>query len=297
LTGPLAGRVVIVTGGARGLGRSHVRCLASQGAAVVVNDLGAELDGTGAAADLSAALVEEIVASGGIAVADHSDVCDGRAMAELVGSTVERFGSLHAVVANAGILRDRMVFKMDEAEWSAVLDVHLTGTFNLVRHAAQYWRALAKQGVVVDGRVVCTTSPSGLYGNVGQANYAAAKAGLVGFVLTVAQELAGIGVKVNALSPGARTRMTEDLDFIGAEPTGMDLWAADNVSPALAWLLSDEAADLTGTVLEVENGWVGFALPWTHGPRIRREQDQWTVDAVTAAMAELVPQYRRAVGG
>ena len=284
MTGLLAGRVVIVTGGGRGLGRSHATCLAAQGAVVVVNDLGSQRDGSGAAAAPSASVVEEIVAAGGLAVADHSDVCDGQAMGELVRTTVERFGSLHAIVANAGILRDRMVYNMQEAEWSAVLDVHLTGTFNLVHHASRYWRARAKDGEEVDGRIVCTTSPSGLYGNVGQANYAAAKAGLVGFVLTVAQELASIGVKVNALSPGARTRMTEGLFDLSSEPAGVDTWAAENVSPALAWLLSDAAADLTGTVLEVENGWVGFALPWVHGPRVRREQSLWTSQEVTAAM-------------
>jgi NAD(P)-dependent dehydrogenase (short-subunit alcohol dehydrogenase family) len=285
------GKVVIVTGAGRGLGRAHALTLAAEGAAVVVNDIGGTVHGEGADASLAQNVGDEITGLGGVSVADTSDVADFEGAARLVARALETFGRLDAVVNNAGILRDRMLFNATPDDWDAVVRVHLRSTFAVTHHAVRHWRELAKRGDRVDARVVCTTSPSGLYGNPGQANYAAAKAGIVGFVLTLAQELERYGVAVNALSPGARTRMTDGL-FDMDDGGEVDLWAPENVAPALAWLLSDDAAGLTGTVLEVENGWVGLALPWMHGPRRRLTDRWWTAADVADAMPELLAEYR-----
>ncbi len=259
---------------------------------MVVNDLGSARDGGGSDCSPADAVVHEVRAAGGSAIADHGDVSDLDQAERMVNTAVAEFGRLDAVVNNAGILRDRMLFNMSGEDWDAVMRVHLKGSFALTHHAVRHWRALVKDGQQVDARIVCTSSPSGLYGNVGQANYAAAKAGLVGFTLTLAKEVEKYGIAVNALSPGARTRMTEGLFDMDE---GADLWAPENVSPALAWLLSDAARGLTGTVLEVEAGWVGFAAPWTHGPRRRQTDRHWSVDDVDRVMPELWRDYRESV--
>jgi NAD(P)-dependent dehydrogenase (short-subunit alcohol dehydrogenase family) len=284
----LEGKVVVVTGAGGGLGRAHARCLAACGAAVVVNDVGGDVHGSGSDRSAAQAVVDEITAAGGTAVADSGDVTDPAAAEALVQRAVEDLGRLDAVVNNAGILRDRMLVNLEPDEWDAVMAVHLRGTFLVTRSAVRHWRALAKAGQEVDARVVCTSSASGLYGNPGQANYAAAKAGVVGFVLTLAKELERYGVAVNALSPGALTRMTEGLFEMDEAPT----WSPDNVAPAVAWLLGPDARGLTGAMLEVENGWLGLAMPWRHGPRTRREGSLWTPEDVAKAMPDLLARYQ-----
>src|SRR4051794_13261382 len=206
------GRVCIVTGAGRGIGREHALMLAEQGAKVVVNDLGGDMDGAGTPTTGPALeVVEEIKGMGGEAVANGDDVSDFEGAARLVNTAIETFGGLDVLVNNAGILRDRMLTNMTEAEWDAVIKVHLKGTFAPSRHAAAYWRERSKAGDEVDGRIINTSSPSGIYGNVGQTNYGAAKAGIAAFTVIAAEELGRYGVTVNAIAPAALTRMTENL--------------------------------------------------------------------------------------
>ena len=205
------GRVAIVTGAGRGIGREYALMLARHGAKVVVNDLGGARDGTGSDEDPAGDVVAEIVADGGEAVANGENVADFAGAERMVRQAVDEFGDLHAVINNAGILRDRMLANMDEAEWDAVINVHLKGTFAPARHAAAYWRERSKAGEPVSGRIINTTSVSGIYGNIGQTNYGAAKAGIASFTNIAALELARYGVTVNAIAPAALTRMTEDL--------------------------------------------------------------------------------------
>ena len=205
------GRICIVTGGARGIGRQHALMLAEHGAKVVVNDFGGERDGTGGDPGPANEVVDEITAAGGEAVANSADVSDFAAAGALVQQAIDTYGGLDVVVSNAGILRDRMLFSMTEEEWDAVIRVHLKGTFAPARHAAGYWRERAKAGETNDARLITTTSVSGLYGNMGQTNYGAAKAGIAAMTLIAADELARYGVTANSIAPGALTRMTEDL--------------------------------------------------------------------------------------
>src|SRR6188474_1281000 len=205
----LEGKVAIVTGAGRGIGREHALALARAGAKVVVNDLGGTLDGQGQDATPAQTVVNEIVAAGGEAVASYDDVSNFDAAEHMVNRALERYGGLDILVNNAGILRDRMLVNMTEDEWDAVIAVHLKGHFAPTRHAAAYWRERSKAGDQVNARVINTSSPSGVFGNVGQLNYGAAKAGIVGFTLIAAQELQRYGVTVNAIAPNARTRMTE----------------------------------------------------------------------------------------
>src|SRR5262245_10975021 len=211
MAGICEGRVAIVTGAGRGIGREHALELARQGAKVVVNDLGGRADGTGADASPAHEVVDEIAAMGGEAIANGDDVSDFNAAQSLVQSAIDRFGTLDVVVNNAGILRDRMLFNMDEAEWDAVIRVHLKGTFGPSRFAAEYWRGKQKAGEPVDARIINTSSTSGLFANPGQSNYGAAKSGIATFSIIAAKELGRYGVTVNAIAPGARTRMTQDL--------------------------------------------------------------------------------------
>src|ERR687898_147523 len=214
----LDGKVAIVTGAGRGIGREHALALAEAGARVVVNDLGGSLAGDGADTTPAQSVVDEIAAAGGEAVANADDVSDFDAAEHLVGQALEEYGRLDLLVNNAGILRDRMLVNMTEDEWDAVITVHLKGHFAPTRHAAAYWRARSKDGEEVRGRVINTSSPSGVFGNVGQVNYGAAKAGIAAFTIIAAQELARYGVTVNAIAPGARTRMTENLGGPRPEP-------------------------------------------------------------------------------
>src|SRR3954447_3517873 len=259
----LDGKVAIVTGGGRGLGRAHCLALAAAGAAVVVNDVGAGLHGE-AGGDLPAdGVVEEIVAAGGTATADATSVTDWAGTQALVEKTVARFGRLDVVVNNAGIVRDRMIFSMSEDEFDAVVAVHLKGTFAMTRHACTYWREASKRGERVSGRIVNTTSGTGLFGNVGQANYGAAKAGIVGLTTVTALEMARYGVTANAISPLAATRMTQGVALVEATASdGFDPRDPANTSGLVAYLASDAAGWLTGQVLRVDGNTVQRLTRW-----------------------------------
>jgi NAD(P)-dependent dehydrogenase (short-subunit alcohol dehydrogenase family) len=242
----LDGRVVVVTGGGRGLGRAHSLELASHGATVVVNDLPSETE------DPAEDVVREIADAGGTALADRTSVSDFEGTGKLVARVVEELGRLDGVVNNAGITRDKMLTGMAESDFDAVIDVHLKGTFNLTHHAANHWRALAKAGTASTGRIVNTTSGAGLWGNVGQINYAAAKAGIIAMTTVTAMELERYGVTANVVSPIARTRMSAGLDSWQAPVDGFDRLDPANTSPVVAWLLSEQSGWLTGAVLRVE---------------------------------------------
>jgi NAD(P)-dependent dehydrogenase (short-subunit alcohol dehydrogenase family) len=259
------GRVCIVTGAGRGIGRAYALMLADQGAKVVVNDFGGARDGTGGDAGPAQEVVDEIVAAGGEAVAhvgDVSSLADATAMVQLA---IDTFGGLDVLVNNAGILRDRMLFSMAEEEWDAVIKVHLKGTWAPCRVAAEHWRNRAKAGEANDARIVNTTSVSGIYGNPGQTNYGAAKAGIAAFTLIAAEELGRYGVTVNAVAPGALTRLTEDL---GLPDEMVARFSPDWVAPVITWLASPLSADVTGQVIESSGQILGIAEGWTRGPHI-----------------------------
>ncbi|MEV4073435.1 SDR family oxidoreductase [Nonomuraea fuscirosea] len=263
MSGIVEGRVVIVTGAARGIGRGHALEFARQGAKVVVNDLGAEVDGTGSSG-AAAEVVAEIEAMGGEAIVNGEDVSDFDGAERLVRSAVDHFGTLDVLVNNAGILRDRMLVNMTADEWDAVIRVHLRGTFAPLRHAAAYWRSKAKAGERVDARIINTTSSSGIYGNPGQGNYGAAKAGIAGLTVIAAKELERYGVTVNAVAPAALTRMTENL-----MPKGASLAAdPDDIAPVVVWLSSAEARAITGRVFNVRAGVISVAEGWHAGPGV-----------------------------
>lgn len=252
------GRVAIVTGAARGLGRAHALALAVEGAAVVVNDLGVALDGTGGSRSPADEVVAEITAAGGRAVANGDDVADFAGAASLVACAIDTFGRLDAVVNNAGVVRDRMFANIAEDEWDVVVKVHLKGHFAVARHAAAYWRDESKAGREVAARIVNTSSGAGLLGSVGQAAYSAAKAGIATLTLIQAAELGRYGVTANALAPSARTRMTEGVfaEMMAApdDPAAFDAMAPENVSPLVVWLCSAESGAVSGKVFEIEGG-------------------------------------------
>ncbi|MFZ4517742.1 MAG: SDR family oxidoreductase [Microthrixaceae bacterium] len=268
MAGLCEGRVAIVTGAGRGIGREHALMLAAEGAAVVVNDLGAQSDGSGADAGPANEVVAEIEAMGGAAVVNGSDVTDFAEAGAMVDQAVEIFGRLDILVNNAGILRDRMLFSMEEADWDDVVNVHLKGHFCPTRHAAAHWRARAKAGEEVDARIINTASPSGLYGNVGQANYGAAKAGIASMTLVAALELGRIGVTANCLAPTAITRLVAPL-MGGEENISDDL--RERLSPrwvatVATWLASPGARHVTGRVFDVRGDTIAVAEGWHRGP-------------------------------
>jgi len=276
-------RVAIVTGAGRGIGREHALELARQGAKVVVNDLGGGPDGTGADASPARTVVDEIVRAGGAAVPNTDDVSDWDGARRLVEQAVAEFGRLDVLVNNAGILRDRTIAAMTPDEWDAVIRVHLRGTAAPTRFAAEHWRARAKQsGRPVDGRVINTTSPSGLYGNFGQSNYGAAKGGIASFTIIAAMELRSAGVTVNAVAPTARTRLTEALI-----PEGLGDLGPEHISPLVAWLASPQSAGVTGRVFTAGGGSIGVVEAWRLGPEVHKD-GLWSAAELGAIVPGLV---------
>ncbi|MFF7529835.1 SDR family oxidoreductase [Streptomyces bobili] len=268
MSGICAGRVVVVTGAGRGLGRAHALAFAAEGARVVVNDLGVGLDGTPDADSPAARVADEIRAAGGHAVAHAADIATAAGAASLVTAALETYGRLDTLVNNAGFLRDRMLVNLDEDDWDAVVRVHLKGHFLPLRHAAAHWRAEAKAGRAPAARIVNTASGAGLLGSLGQGNYSAAKAGIVALTLVAAAELARYGVQVNAIAPAARTRMTERTfaTTMAAPATGFDAMAPENVSPLVVWLGSAASDGVTGRVFEAEAGRITVMEGWRPGP-------------------------------
>jgi NAD(P)-dependent dehydrogenase (short-subunit alcohol dehydrogenase family) len=289
MAGICEGRVVIVSGAGRGIGRGHALEFARQGAKVVVNDLGAEVDGTGSSTGPAGEVVEEIRAMGAEAVANGDDVSDWEGAQRLINTAVETFGGLDVLVNNAGILRDRMLVNMTVEEWDAVIKVHLRGTFAPTRWAAAYWRERSKEGQTNDARVINTASPSGIYGNAGQANYGAAKAGIASFTIITAMELGRYGVTVNAIAPVALTRMTENLGMAPSEqkPEQFNPLAADNIAPLVVWLGSSQSAGVTGRVFNVAGGRISVAEGWHAGPSADKG-DRWEAEELGKVIPDLV---------
>jgi NAD(P)-dependent dehydrogenase (short-subunit alcohol dehydrogenase family) len=280
MTGMCEGRVAIVTGAGRGIGREYALMLAEQGAKVIVNDLGAARDGTGADASPAQQVVDEIAAMGGEAAVNGADVSDFDAANEMVDQAVETFGGLDIIVNNAGILRDRMLTNMTEEEWDLVIKVHLKGTFAPAHHAAAYWRERSKDGHTNDARIINTTSVSGIYGNVGQTNYGAAKQGIAGFTFIAALELARYGVTVNAIAPGALTRLTEDLGMGQASEEAKAAMSPRWIAPLCTWLASPQSAGITGRVFEASGQMLAVAEGWHRGPSASAVDDPAAVDEV-----------------
>jgi NAD(P)-dependent dehydrogenase (short-subunit alcohol dehydrogenase family) len=290
MRGICEGRVVIVTGAGRGLGRAHALELAAQGARVVVNDLGCELDGTGSGSGPAGEVVDEIRAAGGEATANGDDVADFEGAGRILDAALGAFGRLDAVVNNAGFVRDRMFANVAEDEWDAVVRVHLKGHFAVARHAAAHWRDQAKAGEAVDARIVNTSSGAGILGSIGQAAYSAAKAGIATLTLVQAAELARYGVTANALCPAARTRMTEGVFtemMATVDGRAFDAMAPENVSPLVAWLVSPDSAHVTGRVFEVEGGKLGLATGYQHGPVVDKGA-RWDAAELTAVVDDLL---------
>jgi NAD(P)-dependent dehydrogenase (short-subunit alcohol dehydrogenase family) len=273
------GRVAVVTGAGRGIGREHALMLASEGAKVVVNDVGGSREGSGHSEGPAHDVVAEIEAMGGQAAANGDDISDWDGAGSLVKQAIDTFGGLDVVVNNAGILRDRMLVNMAEEEWDAVIKVHLKGTFAVSRFAAAYWRERSKAGETNDARIINTTSPSGIYGNAGQTNYGAAKAGIATFTIIAAMELERYGVTVNAIAPTALTRMTEDLGIAQSEEAKAMMdprW----IAPVCTWLASPQSAGVTGRVFEASGAYLAVAEAWHRGPSAPAVDEPGEVDAV-----------------
>jgi NAD(P)-dependent dehydrogenase (short-subunit alcohol dehydrogenase family) len=278
----LAGRIAIVTGAGRGIGRAHALELARQGAKVVVNDFGVSLAGEKEESPADA-VVAEIRALGGEAVTNGADVADFAQAESMVRQAIDTFGGLDILVNNAGFVRDRMLVNTSEEEWDSVIRVHLKGHFAPLRHAGAYWRTESKEGRQRDARVINTSSGAGLQGSIGQTTYSAAKAGIAGMTLVAAAEMGRYGVTVNAIAPVARTRMTE-----GAFDTSAMAEPEDN-SPLVAWLASVDAKDVTGRVIEIEGGQICLEQGWTHGPR-RDAGRRWAAGEIGPALRDLIAE-------
>ena len=297
MTGICQGRVVIVTGAGRGLGRAHALEFARQGAKVVVNDFGVSLDGREPSEGPAAEVVNEIRSMGGEAIASAADIADWEQSAGLVKAALAAFGRLDVVMNNAGVVRDRMFANAAEDEWDAVMRVHLKGHFCVSRHAAAHWRDQSKAGKAVDARILNTSSGAGLQGSVGQSAYSAAKGGIAALTLVQAAELARYGVTANAIAPSARTRMTETVfaDMMKKPESGFDTMDPANVSPLVAWLGSAESRDVTGRVFEIAGGMISLADGWRTGPKVDRGT-RWEAAEVGATVHELlakaVPQQK-----
>jgi NAD(P)-dependent dehydrogenase (short-subunit alcohol dehydrogenase family) len=293
----LDGKVAIVTGAGRGIGREHSLALAKAGAKIVVNDLGGSTAGEGSDTTPAQSVADEIKALGGEATANYDNVADFQGAANMVKQAIGDFGRLDILVNNAGILRDRMLVSMTEEEWDAVIAVHLKGHFAPTHHAAAYWREQSKAGNQINGRVINTSSPSGVFGNVGQTNYGAAKAGIAGFTVIAAQELGRYGVTVNCLAPNARTRMTEDI--FGGMPAPAegeyDPLGPENISPVVVALCSDAAQDITGQCFFIYGPTINVLKPWDVGPSVTQE-GLWDPDALLAELKKTFPQGVAPVG-
>jgi NAD(P)-dependent dehydrogenase (short-subunit alcohol dehydrogenase family) len=292
--GALDGRVAIITGAGRGLGREHALLFASEGAKVVVNDLGGDAHGEGADATPAQQTVSDIVAAGGEAVVNGDNVADWDGAARLVRQAIDTFGDLHVLVNNAGILRDRVIINMTEAEWDAVIAVHLKGHFCPTRHAAVYWREQTKAGKEVQASIVHTSSTSGLFSNPGQANYDSAKSGIATFSQVCAKELVRYGVRSNAIAPGARTRLTLETPGLGDrvkapdDPGVFDVWDPANVSPFVAYLATADCP-FSGETFLVQGGLVQRVKSWSTAEKIEKD-DRWTVSELGQRAAELQPE-------
>ena len=287
------GRVVIVTGAGRGLGREHALEFARQGAKVVVNDYGVQRDGSEPSSDAANAVVEEIKSAGGDAIANADDVSSWDGAARMIQTAIDTFGGLDVLVNNAGIVRDRMIVSTGEDEWDDVVRVHLKGHFAPARHAAGYWRDRSKSGDTVDARIINTSSGAGLLGSMGQGAYSAAKGGIAALTLVEAAELGRYGVTANAIAPSARTRLTEDAfaDMMKKPESGFDAMDPANVSPLVVWLGSTESKDVSGFVFELEGGVVSVADGWHHGPR-RVQKERWDPASLGPVVRELLDELR-----
>lgn len=287
------GRVVIVTGAARGLGRSYALAFAREGACVVVNDLGTSLQGDGRDASAAQAVVDEIRSSGGRAVANGDDVADWEGAGRLVKTALDAFGGLHVIVNNAGVVRDRMFVSQTVDEWDAVMRVHLRGHFCVTSHAVAYWRAQQKAGMPVDARIINTSSGAGLHGSLSQAAYSAAKGGIASLTLVQAAELGRYGITANALAPSARTRMTEGAfaDKMKRIEHGFDAQDPDNVAPAVVWLGSARSGHVTGCVFWLEGGRIMLCEGWQDGPAVDKGA-RWEPAEMGDAVAALLSERR-----
>jgi NAD(P)-dependent dehydrogenase (short-subunit alcohol dehydrogenase family) len=285
--GMLDGKVAVITGAGRGIGRGEALLFAREGARVVVNDVGGEWDGTGADSRPASEVVEEIRAAGFEAEAHFEDISEPEGAASLVKLALDTWGRLDAVVNNAGILRDKMIFNLEVEEWDAVIKVHLRGHFLVTREACRHWRELAKAGEPAGGRIVNTSSTSGILGNIGQSNYGAAKAGIAAFSQIVAMEMAKYGVTCNAIAPGARTRMTERTFGDLSVPEGQfDALAPENVAPLVAYLCSDASASISGQVFGVQGGVIQLYQGWTIVEQLAKDE-RWEVGEIADRVDEL----------
>ena len=290
MPGICEGRVVVVTGAGQGLGRAHALAFAAEGAKVVVNDIGAELDGTGGSTGPAGEVVDLIRGNGGEAVANADDVSSWNGSANIIQTAVDAFGKLDVLVNNAGIVRDRMIVSIEEHEIDAVLAVHLKGTIATMRHAANHWRERSKAGEDVQGRIINTSSGAGLHGSIAQAVYGAAKAGIATATLVAAAELGRYNVTANAIAPAARTRMTVDAfpDMMASVEEGQfDAMDPSNVSPLVVWLGSVESKDVTGRVFENEGGMITVCDGWNRGPAIDKGA-KWAPSELGPVMADLL---------
>ena len=283
------GRTVIITGAARGLGRSYALAFAAEGANVVVNDIGTSLSGEGRDTSAADDVVAEIEAAGGNAIANYEDITDWDAAKRIVDAAVAAFGDLHIVVNNAGIVRDRMFVSATPEEWDATMHVHLRGHFCVSRHAVDYWRAQQKAGNPVDARIINTTSGAGLQGSIAQAAFSTAKGGIAALTLVQAAELGRYGITSNALAPAARTRMTEGAfaDKMAAVGSGFDVQDPDNIAPTVVWLGSAQSRHVTGCVFELEGGRITIEDGWKLGPTFDKEA-KWDPADVGGAVDKLL---------
>lgn len=277
MAGLCEGRVCIVTGAGRGIGREHSLMLAAEGAKVIVNDLGGSRDGTGTDRGPAQEVVDEIIAAGGQAVVNTDDISDWAGAERLIQQAIDTYGRLDVLINNAGILRDRMLTNMSEAEWDAVIKVHLKGTAGPAHFAAAYWRDRSKAGETVDARIINTTSPSGIYGNIGQTNYGAAKGGIASFTIIAADELARYGVTVNAIAPAALTRLTADLGIGDAPDEVKEAMSVKWIAPIVVWLASEESRGVTGRVFDVRGDLLAVSESWHQGPKVTNVLDPSSV--------------------